>query len=355
MFDFSHMLFDKLVIHRVGNKSQEQGYFASKAEHDLNDDQLQVVLFDYFFSSFKGDDQMKFDHSADLRMNDMYTYCQNIFNNPEGFLEMSEHMLKHLYDKSDHPKIKPGELYVCLFRDCLIDDELVDAVGIFKSESNSTFIQLNELGQSLRINYFEGIDTKKLDKGALIFNTLEEEGFMVKIIDALSGNSNDEAKFWKEDFLGLRPIENSVYTTKSYLNLCKNFVEETMVAQPEIGKKEGLDVVDKAVEYFEKNEDFKLENFAETVFEEPAFQDKFKEYKQRYETESNQVLEETFEISEPTVKKEKKRIRHLITLDDSIQIKLNPNHQDRNNQVIERGFDESRGQYFYKIFYEFEG
>lgn len=353
MFNFTHLLFDKLVIHRVGNKANEEGYFASKAEHDLIDDQLQVVLFDYFFSSFKAEDQYKFDHSADLRMNDVYTYCQNIFHNPDTFLEMSEHLLKHLYEKSDHPKIKQGELYVCLFRDCLIDDELVDAVGIFKSEQRSTFIQVNEGSQSLEIKYYEGIDTKKLDKGVLVFNTLEEEGFMVKTIDALNG-TNDEAKFWKNDFLGIKPIEDSVYTTKAFLNLAKDFVEETMVAQPEVGKKEGLDVVNKAVEYFEQNEDFRLDNFAETVFEEPEVQAKFKEYKQQKQEETDLQLEDTFEISDKAVKKEKKKIKHSITLDDSIQIKLNPNHQERNNQVVERGFDAQKGKYFYKIFYEYE-
>lgn len=353
MFNFTHLLFDKLVIHRVGNKANEEGFYASKAEHDLIDDQLQVVLFDYFFSSFKSEDQYKFDHSADLRMNDVYTYCQNIFHNADSFLEMSEHILKHLYEKSDHPKIKQGELYVCVFRDCLIDDELVDAVGIFKSEQRSTFIQVNEGSQSLEIKYYDGIDTKKLDKGVLIFNTLEEEGFMVKTIDALNG-SNDEAKFWKDDFLGIKPIENSVYTTKAFLNLAKEFVEETMVAQPEVGKKEGLDVVNKAVEYFEQNEDFRLDNFAETVFDEPETQSKFKEFKQKKQEEADVKLEDTFEISDTAVKKEKKKIKHSITLDDSIQIKLNPNHQERNNHVMERGFDAQKGKYYYKIFYEYE-
>lgn len=353
MFDFSHLVFNKLAVHRVGNKLNEEECFASKTLHDLSDDNLQVVLFDYFMNSFKNEDQYKFSHDADLRMNDMYTYAQNIFNEPDSFLQISEHILNHLYQQSDHPKIKSGELYVVHFKECLIDDELVDAIGIFKSEQKSTFLQLNEGTQSLKIAYYEGIDTKKLDKGVLIFNTLEEEGFLVKIIDALNSN-NDEAKYWKDSFLGLSPIENSVYTTKSYLNLCKNFVEERLSPQPEKGKKEGLEVVNKAVEYFEKNEDFRLENFSETVFEEPEVQEQFRDYKQNYETEHKTALEETFEISEPTVRKEKKRIKQTILLDDSIQIKLNPNHAERNNQVIERGYDESRGQYYYKVFYEFE-
>ena len=351
MFDFSHLLFDKLIIHQTGNKNRGEASVVSESEHDLLDDQLQVILFDYFFSSFKGDEQFRFQHPADLRMNDMYTYCQNIFNNPETFVEVSKHILNHLFVKSDHPKIKSGELYICLFRDCLLEDELVDAIGIFKSETKSTFIHFDKDSKNLKINYNHGIDTKKLDKGVLIFNTMEDEGYLVKTIDALSG-SNDDAKFWQQDFLNIHPIEDSVYTTKAYLNLCQDFVEENLVAKPDVGKKGGLETVSKAVEYLEQNQDFEMDTFTEAVFEAPEIQEKFREYKEARSEEKG--LEESFEISDAAVKKEKKRIKHLITLDDSIQIKLNPNHQERNNDVLERGYDEMHKRYYYKVYYDYE-
>lgn len=353
MYDFTQLVFNKLIVHKVGNKAKDEGCFTSATEHPLDDDILQEVLFNYFFSSFKSEEQYKFGHSADVRMNDMYTYCQNIFNNPDTFVEISEHILTHLYDKSDHPKIKSGELYICYFSDCLIDDELVDAIGIFKSEQKSTFIQLNPSAGRLELAHYEGIDTKKLDKGCLIFNTVEDEGFIVKIIDALNSN-NDEAKFWKDDFLGLEPVVDSVYTTKSYINLCKNFVDEVMAVDTPMDKKQKLDVVNKSVEYFEQNEDFRLDNFAEVVMDEPEMQEKFKNYKREKEVENKVQYEENFEISQPAVVKEKKKIKQTINLDDSITIKLNPDHHARNNSVIERGFDQEKGQYFYKIYYEYE-
>ena len=353
MLNFEHLQFQKLAVHRVGNKSKGDGVFASNQLHPLHDDDLQVVLFNYFLTSFKTEDQYRFYHSADLRMNDMHTYCQNIFNQPDSFLQVSKHILEHLYTKSDHPRIKAGELYMVYFSDLLIDDELVDAIGIFKSESKSTFLQLDEASGALKISHYEGINTKKLDKGCLIFNTLEEDGFLVKIIDALA-NDNEEAAYWKDDFLSIKPIEDSVYSTKAYLNLTKNFVQEVAAPELELGKNEQLEILNKSVQFFEQHDDFNLGQFAETVINEPALEEKFREYKQTYEQQNQTHIEDSFDISQPTVKREKRRLKHQITLDESIQIKLHPEHQERNNQVIERGFDEEKGLFYYKIFYEFE-
>jgi hypothetical protein len=353
MFDFTRTEFFKLAIHQLGNKSRGEGYEASASEHPLHEDLLQEVLFKYFFSAFKGDEQWRFSHPADLRMNDMYTYCQNMFAQPEAFLEISGHMLHHLYEASNHPKIKPGELFVALFHDVLIDDELVDAIGIFKAENKHTFLQVGQEYKRLLVQPREGIDTRKLDKGVLIFNTLADEGYLVKTIDALAGQS-DDAQYWNTDFLGLAPIENAVYTTRAYLHLYKDFVEETVAADTEKGKLAALGAVNRAVEYFEQNEDFRLGNFAETVFEQPEMQAKFIDYTERKATERKKPLEEVFEISNIAVKQEKKRLKHLITLDDAIQIKLNPALSDHNNAAIERGYDPDRKQYYYKIYYRQE-
>lgn len=353
MLNFEHLQFQKLVVHQIGNKSRGEENFVSSSLHPMGDDDLEVVLFNFFLTSFKTEDQYRFFHKADLRMNDMYTYCQNIFNQPDSFMEMSRHILQHLYDRSDHPRIKSGEFYMVYFSDLLLDDELVDAVGIFKSESKGTFLQLDETANTLRIAHYEGISTKKLDKGCLIFNTLEEDGYLVKIVDALNKES-DEAQYWKEDFLNIKPVEDSVYTTRAYLNLCKDFVEEVVAPEKELARNEQLDILSKSVQYFEHNDGFNLNNFTETVINEPELEDKFKEYKQAFEKRQSLEIDDSFAISQPTVKREKRKLKHLITLDNSIKITLNPDHQDRNNQVIERGFDDDKGLYFYKVYYELE-
>lgn len=354
MLNFEHLQFQKLAVHRVGNKAKEEGVFASNQLHPLHDDALHEVLFNYFLTHFKVEDQYYFSHQADVRMNDMYTYCKSIFDEPDHFLQVSKHILQHLYNASDHPRIKSGELYVVYFSDCLIDDELVDAIGIFKSEQKNTFIQLDEASGALKISYYEGINTKKLDKGCLVFNTLDDEGYLVKIIDSLAGE-NDEAAFWRHQFLGVKPVEDSIYATKTFMHMAKSFVEDVAGPEKEMGRSEQLDLIGKSVKFFEDNEDFEMNRFAETVINEPALNEQLRDYKQQYEKANNVTIDEQFDIAPNTVKREKKKFKQVINLDNSIQIKLNAEHQTRNNQVLERGFDEERGMFYYKIYYDNEG
>ena len=351
MFDFSHLLFQHLIAHKVGNKAREEACFHSEKEHPLEDDDLQVVLFDFFFSSFKSEEQYHFSHSADLRLNEMYSYCKKLFADQSDFVAVSRHMLEHLYERSDHPNIKSGELYIAYFKECLIDDELVDAIGIFKSERKSTFLRLNEQQNGLHIYYQDGIDTRKLDKGCLIFNTLEDDGYLVKIIDSLN-QASEEAKFWKEDFLGLKPVEDSVYSTRAYLNMYKDFVEQGIEEEEEpVEKTQRFQEVSKAVQYFEEHEDFNFNDFAESVIAQPEKKEQYMEYKRNYEASNRVELADEFEIAEKAVKREKRKFKQEITLDGSIKIRLNPDHQERNAEMLERGFDASRGMYYYKLWY----
>ena len=43
-----------------------------------------------------------------------------------------------LYEQSKHPNIKQGDLYVVHFKDCILDGETIDAIGLFKSENKDT-------------------------------------------------------------------------------------------------------------------------------------------------------------------------------------------------------------------------
>lgn len=51
-----------------------------------------------------------------------------------------------------------------------IDNNQVDAVGVFKSELQSDFLQFEENGSNLEMILQHGINLNKLDKGCLIFN-----------------------------------------------------------------------------------------------------------------------------------------------------------------------------------------
>ena len=74
----------------------------------------------------------------------------------------------------------------------------------------------------------------------------------------------------------------------------------------------------------------------------------------RYKKENNIDLNEHFSVSIPTLKKEKRKIKSQINLDTKIQIKLDISAGDSVKENIEKGFDEEKKMYFYKVYYNEE-
>ncbi|MCO1498212.1 nucleoid-associated protein, partial [Limosilactobacillus reuteri] len=81
--------------------------------------------------------------------------------------DVSKLITKHLYEQSNHPHIKNGEVYVAYIKNVSIDNEVVDAIGIFKSEIKADFLEMDENGSHLEIILKQGISLDKLDKGCL--------------------------------------------------------------------------------------------------------------------------------------------------------------------------------------------
>ena len=82
--------------------------------------------------------------------------------------------------------------------------------------------------------------------------------------------------------------------------------------------------------------------------------DSYSKFKSQYNKENNLDLEENFNISPSTLKKEKKKIKSQINLDTKIQIKLDISEGDSLKENIEKGFDEERKMHFYKVFFNEE-
>ena len=95
------------------------------------------------------------------------------------FYDHSVSLARHLYETGMHPQIKSGEFYVVYFTDCRFGGETVDAVGLFKSETRDTFLDVEEQASGLHIAAHQGINVNKLDKGCVVFNTEREAGFAV--------------------------------------------------------------------------------------------------------------------------------------------------------------------------------
>ncbi|MDR0506725.1 MAG: nucleoid-associated protein, partial [Dysgonamonadaceae bacterium] len=180
-------------VHKVGNKVADEGCVLSKNTVVVNQE-LKKLLTHYFVSPFKSSEYFNFYHDIDINMNEVFVCASKIFANPETLLEQSVNLAKHLYEQSTHPKIKGGEFYTVYFKDCIIDGETVDAIGLFKSENKDTFLKVFPKGEGFEIESEKGININKLDKGCLIFNTERENGYIVAVVD--NTNKGVEAQYW---------------------------------------------------------------------------------------------------------------------------------------------------------------
>lgn len=338
-------MIQSISIHKVGNKSSDETLRLSKHEVTLNDT-LQDALFQYFFSSFKSEEYYRFHHTIELSLNEVYSCVAKIFDNPVLLQEQSENLAKHLYDKSTHPKIKGGEFYVAYFKDCSLNGETLDAVGLFKSENKDIYLEIEPVESGFDIESREGINIKKLDKGCLIFNTGKENGYMLSIVD--NTNKSTEAQYWKDDFLTVLILNNDFTQTSQFLGITKQFVTKQIDEEFEMSKADKIDLLNRSVDYFKKHEQFDKEDFEKEVFFHPNVIESFQKFDQHYRRENEVELADNFDISAQAVKQQARAFKSVLKLDKNFHIYIHGNRE-----LIEQGIDEN-GRKYYKIYYEHE-
>ena len=344
--NFSNAYLDSISIHFIGNKLNQQEIITSKKQFRINEE-LSLKLRDYFFGCFTSVyDKYHFSHESSLKYNEVYNYTKEIFLDNSIFHEMTINIARHLYEQTVHPKIKSGELYVCHFKDCIYEDKTVEAIGLFKSENKNGFFQIDKLNNEFNIEYKEGIDLNKFDKGCLVLGIEEQEGFNVFIID--SQNRRDEAQYWRDNFLGLRQIDNEFHKTSQFLGITKNFVTKQLDEEFEISKADKIDLLNRSVDYFKTHENFDKKEFEKEVFQDTGIIKSFRKFGDNYQQENEIDLSDNFEISSHAVKKQSRAFKSILKLDKNFHVYI---HGDR--ELIEQGVEKD-GRKYYKIYYNNE-
>lgn len=343
MFSFKEAHLEQLAIHFIGNAANEEGMQLSKELVTVDQD-ITSLLKSYFLKPFKEQGLYTFHHESDINLNEVFHYASAIFDDPDSLFLQSVNIAKHLYESSSHPNIKPGELYVTYFDECVINGDVVEVLGIFKSESKEKYIKVFSDQGNYNVESEEGININKLDKGCLIFNTEKESGYRVAIVD--NTNRSNEAQYWMNQFLNLRPNEDSYYHTKNYISLCKDFAEE---AFPEADKVDKIDLVNNAVAFFSKKEAFNIEEFNSEVMQDETMIEKFQNYKEVFQETNDVPSYDEFEISKPAVKQSKRFIKSVIKLDKNFHVYVHGNRQN-----IVRGYDEQLDMNTYTLFFKEE-
>jgi len=348
MLSFSNTQLNKIIVHGVGSKTEMDDLILSKKEVNIYDETTQAVLLSYFLRPFKTDEFYSFDCDEDIEGNPVFKSVLNIFESPNNLYEESLNIAKHLYEVSVHPNIKKGELYIVHFQDCVVDENIVDAIGIFKSESKETFLKVFQQGNSnYDINHEDGININKLDKGCIIYNTDAELGYKLSIVDKT--NKSSEAIYWKEDFLQAVPHVNNFYNTSNFLGICKDFTENVLTEENEVKNTDRIGFMNKSIEYFKNNKRFDEDDFKQKVMNNPEVVQAFNDFKNEYEEVYEKPTETQFDISENAVKKNQKFFRSIIKLDKNFHVYVHGKHE-----YIEKGFDKEKEMRYYKLYYDYE-
>ncbi|MGZ8890880.1 MAG: nucleoid-associated protein, partial [Nitrososphaeraceae archaeon] len=339
--DFTQVELQQLITHHVGNKLRDEKFMLSREVSTIEDDTKNLLL-KYFLLPIKAEELFSFSHAVKLELNELFTIVEDIFSNPRLFINSSQDIAKLLYEQSMHPKIKEGELNIAYFSNIFFDDEIVEAIGIFKSETNVPFIKMQNQKSNFSINHDYGFEIKGIDKGCIIFNIDKNKGYKILIVDNV--NKSAEAQYWKDDFLKVKSISNEFYQTNQFMGITKNFVTKQLSEELEVSKADKINLLNRSVEYFKTHENFDKKEFEQEVLQDLGMIKSFRNYDSRYREENDIELTDNFEISPQAVKKQSRVFRSVLKLDKNFHIYI---HGSR--ELIEQGI-EADGRKFYKIY-----
>lgn len=335
---------EKVIIHFIGNKNNEDGVRFSEKMTDFSN--IEIHLKRLLENNLKTEELHQFYFNPTLDLNPVYQFVSKIFQDEDSFEEQSKNAGRYLYDKSTHPNIKAGELCIVYLKDCQVADELVNGVAIFKSENKETILKVDATSTGFNLTDVVGLNVNKLDKACVIFDTQKEEGFIVSLVD--NTNKLAEAQYWKDDFLSVRPKKDEYHQTNQFLGITKRFVTKQLTEDFEVSKADQIDFLNKSVDYFKKHETFDKAEFEEEVFGDSNVIESFRRFDSGYRQDNELELSDNFQISSQAVKKQSRVFKSILKLDRNFDIYI---HGDKN--LIEKGVEKD-GRKYYKIYYEEE-
>ncbi|SFJ03810.1 hypothetical protein SAMN05421638_1966 [Kaistella treverensis] len=333
----------KLIIHKVGNKINQEALILSQAEYQL-EETMTEMLEGFFLKSFKSEEQYQFYSDTYLVNNPVFSSASEIFEDKSRFIFESENIAEHLYGIAENPRVQAGELFIAYFEGEEKNGEKIDSIGIFKTENKSPFLKIQSEGDTFDIEKDYGISLSKLDKGCIIYNSFKESGFAVSVVD---NNKNGDPYYWFEDFLKVKQRDDEYFHTQETLTVYKEYITKQLPQEFETTKADQADFLNKSINFFKEKEKFDYEEFTKEVLQDENVIESFGNFKSDYEQEMQVSISEDFAINEAAVKKQSRGFKSIIKLDKNFHIYV---HGDR--KMIEQGSDE-RGKY-YRLYFDEE-
>ncbi len=334
---------EKLCAHYVGIEEGDNLELSASLS-ELNNASLHTSLLQYFFKSFTLAEFYSFDTKKEN--NQIFGLAKLIFDAPSELLEHSRSIAQHLHNSSQHPNIKSGELIVAYANNVLIEDEMLEAICIFKSEKKHDFIRIEQSDEKYTLESLQGILPSHIDKACIIFNTEQGSGYKICSID--KSNTEKNAQFWQKDFLGLRFRDDDFHNTKGYIEATKQFIDDRMKPMFNTDKGDEVGILQRSKSFLEQEEKFDAQEYTKEIFRDEKVIEEFNDYKQEYENLNNRELKDSFSVNMAAVKNQSRVFKSVLKLDKNFHVYI---HGNRN--MISKGRDED-GRKFYKLYYEEE-
>lgn len=330
------------IVHHIGNKGLDQGLTLSNDSINL-DDKTGMILEQYILGQIVSEGYYEFWHESDLSLNEVYAYVKNCFENDSSFINASKNIARHLYSCSTHPRIKSGELCIVHFKNVIVDSITCDAIGLFKSENKDTFLKMIKEDTHTEIITETGININKIDKAAVIFNTKIDSGYWVAVIDKT--NKASEAKYWTDVFLKVRPCRNSYNQTENLIAMTRAFVSQL---PEDMSKSEKAVIINRSMTAVDA-QSVNINEYAMATFKNVDLAERFQKFFEKKAADEGMFFDEEIAISHQAVKKKATTSFTTVKLDQNFDIRIHGGEQ-----MIEHGYDESRGLKYYKLFYREE-
>jgi len=341
MIQIEDTIIRKLIYHRLSLENNNS--MLSETLYDFTNDEEEMVLKKILLKPFLSNTTTyEFKHEIDLELNPLFKLSQSIFEGSD-FISQSKNICQHLKTVSKHPNIKDGDLFIMKFENISFDNKLYEGLGIYKIENKENFIETTKyFNGEAGLNFRKGIGSKRLDKACLILFT--EIPYTVFIID----NTSNETDYWQNEFIKVNLKKDDVNNTNQFLSLAKSFVTKQFPSEFGTTKADQIDLLNRSVEYFKKNENFEKKNFEQEVFQDNEVIKSFQTFDSKYRQENEIDIADDFLISSQAVKKQARVFKSVLKLDKNFHIYIHGN-----NELIKQGVD-SDGRKYYKIYFETE-
>jgi hypothetical protein len=347
MLETSNASLHSVSVHVAGNKSNKEELILSEKTLPVGEDKLRDLLLTYFLSGFNAPEFFAFHYSnGEFTLNPLFRFASEIFSDPGCFHENSREIARHLYEVTQHPNIKSGDLYIAYISGINLENKQVDCLGIFKAENKENYLKLDYSHRDFTVIADRGINVNKLDKGCLILNAFEDSGFKICIVD----NTNKaEAQFWKNDFLNVKPWSDAFHHTQNFLHLTRQYLVDELQEEFNVPKTDQIDLMNRSVNFFKSRDQFDQREFETEVLADANVIESFRRFEKDYNQKYPGDIIDNFEISAQAVKRQARIFKSVLKLDKNFHIYIHGNRE-----LIERGFDEVIGKHYYKVYFDKE-